>query len=109
VLTTTDKKTARINEFSMLSVLHAKLKRINLMKNSADKFCEMAADLEKIVDTCPTGPMQAKSCDQARKAYTIAANNCAQYRLTTFEEKYPGELDKLEASSANTTTLPYAR
>ena len=46
----------------------------------------MAEDLEKIVDSCPTGSIQTTSCDQARKAYTIAANNCAQYRLTTFEK-----------------------
>ena len=50
--------------------------------------------------------MQAVSCSQARTAYMMAANKCAQYRLTTFEKKYPGELSKLEAGSSNSATSP---
>ncbi|MBP6918339.1 MAG: hypothetical protein KBB94_05445 [Legionellaceae bacterium] len=76
------------------------------MNNPEDKFCSMATDLERIVDTCPTGNMQAVSCSQARTAYMMAANKCAQYRLTTFEKKYPGELSKLEAGSSNSATSP---
>lgn len=75
------------------------------MNNPQDKFCDMAKDLEKIIDTCPSiSKEQSESCKKARTAFYVAANKCAQYQLTTFEKKFPGELAKLDVENANTTT-----
>lgn len=64
------------------------------------QYCEMAKDLDAILDTCSNSlSKQTTLCEETRKAFSWANKKCGNYLLGTFESKYPGALKQAHVES----------